>query len=145
MCECADIGHLACQVRGANSLISKLLRLLRGHFWIVVAHHLLEFHQVRQNLECFFRIAREDIAYLGVRRCWSATQVTLSVGAAGGRSVSTRSRLPAGSGGRRAEWDSGSLNERHHLGRMQLLHLLTPRTRKSAPPQRRKKNPACRM
>src|SRR5262245_40811364 len=63
MCECADIGHLACQVRGPNSLISKLLRLLRGHFWIVVAHHLLAFHQFRQNLERFFRIAREDIAY----------------------------------------------------------------------------------
>src|SRR6516225_9311477 len=63
----------------------------------------------------------------------------------GGRPASTRSGLPAGSGGRRAEWDSSSLNERHHLGRMRLPHLLTPRTRTSTPPQRRKKNPACRM
>src|SRR5262249_47681866 len=35
--------------------------------------------------------------------------------------------------------------ERHHLGHVQLPHLLTPRTRTSALPQRRKKNPACRM
>ena len=63
----------------------------------------------------------------------------------GGRPALTRSTLPAGSGGRRAEWNSSSLNKRHYLGRMQLPHLLTPRTRKSTPPQRRKKNPACRM
>ena len=63
----------------------------------------------------------------------------------GGRPASTRSKLPAGSGGRRAEWDSSSLNDRHHLGRMQLPHLLTPRPGTSTPPQRRTKNPACRM
>ena len=63
----------------------------------------------------------------------------------GGRPALTRSRSPAGSGGRRADWDSGGLNERHLLGCMQLPHLLTPRTRKSTRPQRRKKDPACRM
>src|SRR6516164_5253497 len=63
----------------------------------------------------------------------------------GGRPALTRSRSPAGSGGRRAEWDSGGLNERHLLGCMQLPHILTPRTRKSTRPQRRKKKPACRI
>src|SRR5262249_24936234 len=63
----------------------------------------------------------------------------------GGRPALTRSRLPAGSGGTRAEWDSGTPDEQRHLGRMQLPHLLIPRRTKSTPPQRRKKNPACRM
>jgi hypothetical protein len=38
----------------------------------------------------------------------------------GGRPALTQSKLPAGSGKRRAEWDSGSLNDRYHLGRMHL-------------------------
>jgi len=63
----------------------------------------------------------------------------------GGRPALTRSRLPAGFGKRPADWDDGCLHERHHLGRMHLPHLLTPRTRTSTPPQRRKKNPACRL
>ena len=38
----------------------------------------------------------------------------------GGRQALTRPKLPAGSGNRRAEWDSGGLNEQHYLGRMAL-------------------------
>ena len=66
-------------------------------------------------------------------------------GRGGGRPASTRSRLPAGSGKRRAEWDSGGLNDRHYLGRVPLPHPRTQlqRTRKSAPPQRRQKR--CRI
>jgi hypothetical protein len=63
----------------------------------------------------------------------------------GGRPESTRSRLPAGSGRRRAKWDSGGLNDRHCLGRMTLPRPLTQRTSTSAPPQRRKKKLPCRM
>jgi hypothetical protein len=44
----------------------------------------------------------------------------------GRRPASTRSRLPAGSGRRRAEWDSGGLNDRHYVGRMVLPRPLTP-------------------
>src|SRR5262249_32399780 len=57
----------------------------------------------------------------------------------------TRSRLPAGSGRRRAERDSGGLNDRHYLGRVTLRRPLTQRTRTSAPPQRRKKKLPCRI
>src|SRR5262249_20621969 len=59
----------------------------------------------------------------------------------GGRPELTRSRLPAGSGKRRADWAGGCLNERHHLGRMVLPRHLThpPRTRATAPPQHRRK------
>ena len=62
----------------------------------------------------------------------------------GGRPALTQSRLPAGSGRRRAEWDSGGPNKRHYLGRMTLPHPRTQlqRTRKPAPRQRRKKKPA---
>jgi ERF superfamily protein len=65
----------------------------------------------------------------------------------GGRQALTRSRLPAGSGKRRAEWDSGGPNDRHYLGRMVLPCPLTQlqRTRTSAPPQRRKKKLPYRM
>src|SRR5262249_14138930 len=63
----------------------------------------------------------------------------------GGRWASTRSRLPAGSGRRRADWDSGGLNDRHYLGRMRLPRPLTQRTRTSALPQRRKKKLPCRI
>ena len=63
----------------------------------------------------------------------------------GGRSAWTHLRLPADSGNRRAEWDSSGLNDRYHLGRMRRPHLLIPRTRKSTPPRRRKKNGASRM
>jgi hypothetical protein len=66
-------------------------------------------------------------------------------GRGGGRPASTRSRLPAGSGKRRAAWDDGRLNDRHYLGRMARPHPLTPKTRQSAPPQRRKKNLACQI
>jgi hypothetical protein len=62
----------------------------------------------------------------------------------GGRPESTRSRLPAGSGRRRAESDRGGPNDPHYLGRMTLPRPLTKRTRTSAPPQRRKKKLPCR-
>src|SRR5262249_50209690 len=48
-------------------------------------------------------------------------------------------------GRRRADWDSGGLNDRHYLGRMTLPRPLTQRTRTSAPRQRRKKKLPCRM
>src|SRR6516165_8881042 len=57
----------------------------------------------------------------------------------GGGPALSRSRLLTGFGKRRAERDSGGLNDRHYLGCMTLRHPLTQRTRKSAPPQRRKK------
>jgi hypothetical protein len=48
----------------------------------------------------------------------------------GGRPTLIRSRLPAGSGKRRTEWDSGGRNERHYLGRMALPRPLTQRMKK---------------
>jgi hypothetical protein len=65
----------------------------------------------------------------------------------GGRPVLTRSRLPAGSGRRRARWASGGLHDRHCLGRMPLPHprIQPQRTRKLAPRQRRKKELAYRI
>src|SRR6516164_9021307 len=65
----------------------------------------------------------------------------------GSRLALTRSRLPASSGRRRADWASGGPDDRHCLGRMPLPPPRTQvqRTRKSAPPQRRKKKPAYRI
>src|SRR5262249_45639521 len=64
----------------------------------------------------------------------------------GARPALTRSKLPAGSGKRRTEWDSGGPNERHYLDRMALPRPLTKckRTRTSALRKRRKKKPAYR-
>src|SRR5262249_15421018 len=65
----------------------------------------------------------------------------------GSRPASTRSRLPAGSGKRRAESSRGGLNDRHYLGRTTLSHPRTHlrRVRTSTPPQRRKNKPAYRI
>jgi hypothetical protein len=63
----------------------------------------------------------------------------------GGRPASTRSRLPAGSGSRRAERDSDRLQDRQYVGRVALPHPLTPRTTKSAPPRRWKRKLAYRI
>jgi hypothetical protein len=54
----------------------------------------------------------------------------------GGKSESTRSRLPAGSGKRRAAWEKDCPNHRHYLGRMG-LRPLTQRARKRVIPQGR--------
>src|SRR5262249_11635410 len=58
---------------------------------------------------------------------------------------STRSKLPAGSGRRRTEWDRGDLDEKYHLGRKALLRPLIQGARTSAPLRPRKRNPAYRI
>src|SRR5262245_53935275 len=65
----------------------------------------------------------------------------------GGRPVSIRSKSPAGSGRRRTDAASGDLNDRHYPGRMALPRPPTQpqRAGTSAPPQRRKRKPACRI
>jgi hypothetical protein len=65
----------------------------------------------------------------------------------GGRPALTRSRLPAGSGGTRAEWISGDLNAQPHPVRMSLPHPLIRalRIKTSAPPHRRNKKLPCRI
>src|SRR5262249_15716934 len=65
----------------------------------------------------------------------------------GGRPAWTRSRLPAGSGRRRAEWDTGGPNGRPYVGRVPLPRPRSQlqRTRKPSPPQRRKKELAYRI
>ena len=65
--------------------------------------------------------------------------------AGGGRPASTRSKLPAGSGRRRTEWDRGDLDEKYHLGRKALLRPLIQGARTSAPLRPRKRNPAYRI
>jgi hypothetical protein len=57
----------------------------------------------------------------------------------------TQLRLPAGSGKRRTESDSGGLNERHYFSHMALPRPLIQRTRTSAPLRPRKKKPAYRI
>jgi hypothetical protein len=56
-------------------------------------------------------------------------------------------RLPAGSGKRRTEWDSGGLNDWQYIGRMTLPRLLnrSKAMTTKAPPQRRKKKLAYRI
>jgi hypothetical protein len=65
--------------------------------------------------------------------------------AGGGRLASTRSKLPAGSGRRRTEWDRGDLDEKYHLGRKALPRPPIQGARTSAPLRPRKRNPAYRI
>jgi hypothetical protein len=65
--------------------------------------------------------------------------------AGGGRLASTRSKLPAGSGRRRTEWDRGDLGEKYHLGRKALPRPPIQGARTSAPLRPRKRNPAYRI
>jgi hypothetical protein len=65
--------------------------------------------------------------------------------AGGGRPASTRSKLPAGSGRRRTEWDRGDLDEKYHLGRKALPRPPIQGARTSAPLRPRKRNPAYRI
>src|SRR5262245_40940139 len=65
----------------------------------------------------------------------------------GSKPVLIRSRSPAGSGKRRTEWNGGGLNDQRYLVCVAQPALLTQpqTTRTSAPPQRRRKNPAYRI
>src|SRR5262249_44640567 len=65
--------------------------------------------------------------------------------AGGGTPPSTRSKLPAGSGRRRTEWDRGDLDEKYHLGRKALPRPLIQGARTSAPLRPRKRNPVYRI
>ena len=65
--------------------------------------------------------------------------------AGGGRPASTRSKLPAGSGRRRTEWDRGDLGENYHMGRKAPPRPLIQGARTSAPLRPRKRNPAYRI
>src|SRR5262249_3777206 len=65
----------------------------------------------------------------------------------GGRQALTPLGLPAGSGKRPTEWDSGGLNHRQYIGRLRLPRLLnrSKAMTTKAPPQRRKKKLAYRI